>query len=56
MSVGSEGEKRKYGRCEYGIRRKINNINNALLKELDSDNIISKIRRIEEIAYEGRKI
>lgn len=38
------------------IRKKIKSIEEELLKQIEKENILEKIRRIEEITYENRKI
>lgn len=38
------------------LRRKINKISETLIKEIEHENIIEKIKKIEEITYESRKI
>ena len=38
------------------IRNRIDNINNYLIGEIEKEQIIEKIRKVEDIVYEGRKI
>ena len=38
------------------IKSRIDNINKSLIDEISKDNVIEKIRKVEEIVYEGRKI
>lgn len=38
------------------LKRRIDNIYDILLKEIEKDNIKEKIKEIEEVVYEGRKI
>lgn len=38
------------------VRKRLKSVKEELLKQTEEENIMEKIRRIEEIAYENRKI